>query len=58
MIEAHIAGFRSSALGASPGSMPWELTLGSIGIVERLLSSLREGYDVSDNVAIHRTSTI
>jgi UDP-N-acetylglucosamine diphosphorylase / glucose-1-phosphate thymidylyltransferase / UDP-N-acetylgalactosamine diphosphorylase / glucosamine-1-phosphate N-acetyltransferase / galactosamine-1-phosphate N-acetyltransferase len=58
VIEAHIAGFRSSALGEFSGSMPWELTLGSIGIVERLLSGLREGYDVTDSVAIHRTSAI
>ncbi len=58
MIEAHIAGFRLSALGEFSGSMPWELTLGSIGIVERLLSGLREGYDVTNSVAIHRTSAI
>ena len=58
MIEAHIAGFRSSALGEYSGSMPWELTSGSTGIVERLLQGLGEGYDVTDSVAIHGTSTI
>jgi UDP-N-acetylglucosamine diphosphorylase / glucose-1-phosphate thymidylyltransferase / UDP-N-acetylgalactosamine diphosphorylase / glucosamine-1-phosphate N-acetyltransferase / galactosamine-1-phosphate N-acetyltransferase len=58
VIDAHIAGFRSSVLGEFSGSMPWELTLGSIGIVERLLSELRDGYDVTGSVAIHHTSTV
>ena len=58
MIDAHIAGFRSSVLGEFSGRMPWELTLGSIGIVERLLSELRDGYDVTGSVAIHHTSTV
>jgi NDP-sugar pyrophosphorylase family protein len=58
VIEAHIAGFRSSALGEFSGSMPWELTFDSIGIVEQLLQGLREGYDVTGSVAIHRTSTV
>ena len=38
--------------------MPWELTSGAIAVVERLLQGLREGYDVTGGVAIHRTSTV
>lgn len=58
MIDEYIAGFSSSALGEFAGSMPWELTLGSIGIVERLIGGLRDGYAVKGGVAVHLTSTI
>jgi len=58
VIEAHIAGFRSSPLGEFSGRMPWELTSGAIAVVERLLQGLREGYDVTGGVAIHRTSNV
>ena len=58
MIDEHISGFGSSPLGEFSGSMPWELTFGSIGIVERLIGGLREGYAVSSGVAVHLTSTI
>jgi NDP-sugar pyrophosphorylase family protein len=58
LLEEHIAGFRGSELGEFSGSMPWELTLGSVGIVERLLGGLRDGYAVTGGVATHLTSTI
>jgi UDP-N-acetylglucosamine diphosphorylase / glucose-1-phosphate thymidylyltransferase / UDP-N-acetylgalactosamine diphosphorylase / glucosamine-1-phosphate N-acetyltransferase / galactosamine-1-phosphate N-acetyltransferase len=58
VIDEYIAGFSSSALGEFSGSMPWQLTLGSIGIVERLLDGLCEGYAVGDGVAAHLSSTI
>jgi UDP-N-acetylglucosamine diphosphorylase / glucose-1-phosphate thymidylyltransferase / UDP-N-acetylgalactosamine diphosphorylase / glucosamine-1-phosphate N-acetyltransferase / galactosamine-1-phosphate N-acetyltransferase len=45
-------------LGAFSGSMPWELTQGSIAIVERLLNGLHDGYAIADGVAVNRTSTI
>ena len=58
MIDEYIAGFGSSALGEFAGAMPWQLTLGSVGIVERLLGALRDGYATTGGVAVHRTSTI
>ena len=58
VIDEHIAGFRSSALGEFLDRMPWELTQDSIGIVERLLGGLRDGYAVSGGVATHLTSTV
>jgi NDP-sugar pyrophosphorylase family protein len=58
VLEAHIAGFRSSPFGAFSGRMPWDLTSGAVATVERLLRELPEGYDVAGSVAIHRTSAI
>lgn len=58
VMDEQIARFRSSALGEFSNSAPWELTLGSIGIVERLLNRLGQGYVVSGNVAVHDTATI
>lgn len=58
VIDEYIAGFGSSALGEFAESMPWELTLGAVGIVERLLGGLRDGYAIADGVAVHCTSTI
>jgi NDP-sugar pyrophosphorylase family protein len=58
LIDEHISGFRSSALGEFSGRMPWQLTCGAIGIVELLLGRLRDGYAVTDGVAVHLTSTI
>jgi bifunctional UDP-N-acetylglucosamine pyrophosphorylase / glucosamine-1-phosphate N-acetyltransferase len=63
VIDEQIAEFRTSALGAFSDRAPWELTAGAIGIVERLLSrsdqnSSDQNYNVSDNVAVHRTSIV
>jgi UDP-N-acetylglucosamine diphosphorylase / glucose-1-phosphate thymidylyltransferase / UDP-N-acetylgalactosamine diphosphorylase / glucosamine-1-phosphate N-acetyltransferase / galactosamine-1-phosphate N-acetyltransferase len=58
VIDEQIAGFRTSVLGEFSDSAPWELTLGSIKIVERLLNRLGGGYAVSGNVAVHQTSII
>lgn len=58
IIDEQIAGFRTSALGEFSDSAPWELTLGSIGVVERLLNRLGNGYAVSGSVAVHLSSTI
>ena len=58
VIAEQIAGFTTSALLEFSDRPPWELTGGAIGIVERLLSRLEQNYTVSDNVAVHRTSTV
>ncbi|MBR0796170.1 LpxA family transferase [Bradyrhizobium jicamae] len=58
VIDEYISGFGSSVLGGFAECMPWELTLGSVGIVERLLSGLRDGYAIAGGVAVHHTSTV
>ncbi|MFB9265285.1 LpxA family transferase [Bradyrhizobium erythrophlei] len=58
MIDEYISGFGSSALAEFAGRMPWELTRGSVGIVERLLGGLRDGYVTAGGIAVHLTSTI
>jgi NDP-sugar pyrophosphorylase family protein len=56
--DEHIAGFRASPLGAFADREPWELTRGSIEIVEQLLQRLGEHYAVTADVAVHLTATI
>lgn len=58
VFDGQIAGFHTSALGEFSGSPPWELTLNSTRVVERLLDRLGDGYAVSRNIAVHLTSTI
>jgi UDP-N-acetylglucosamine diphosphorylase / glucose-1-phosphate thymidylyltransferase / UDP-N-acetylgalactosamine diphosphorylase / glucosamine-1-phosphate N-acetyltransferase / galactosamine-1-phosphate N-acetyltransferase len=58
VITEQIAGFKTSVLLEFSDRLPWELTGGAIGIVERLLSRLEQNYTISDNVAVHRTSIV
>jgi NDP-sugar pyrophosphorylase family protein len=58
IIDEQIAGFRMSVLGEFSDSAPWELTLGAIGVVERLLNRLGDGYAVHANVAVHRSAAV
>jgi len=58
VLDEHIAGFRASTLGEFADREPWELTRGSIEIVEQLLHRLGEHYAVSADVAVHLTATI
>jgi NDP-sugar pyrophosphorylase family protein len=38
--------------------MPWELTAQAVQAVEQLLTGLNTEYEVSGNIAVHRTATI
>ena len=58
LIDEQIAVFRTSALGEFSGRSPWELTLNSASVVERLLSGLGDGYAANGSVAVHLTSTM
>jgi NDP-sugar pyrophosphorylase family protein len=58
LIAEHIAGFASSALSDLAESAPWELTFGSVAIVERLLGRLDDGYSLSGNVAVHHSTIV
>jgi UDP-N-acetylglucosamine diphosphorylase / glucose-1-phosphate thymidylyltransferase / UDP-N-acetylgalactosamine diphosphorylase / glucosamine-1-phosphate N-acetyltransferase / galactosamine-1-phosphate N-acetyltransferase len=58
VFDEHIAGFRASVLGEFADREPWELTRGSIEIVEQLLHRLGEHYTVTADVAVHLTATI
>jgi UDP-N-acetylglucosamine diphosphorylase / glucose-1-phosphate thymidylyltransferase / UDP-N-acetylgalactosamine diphosphorylase / glucosamine-1-phosphate N-acetyltransferase / galactosamine-1-phosphate N-acetyltransferase len=60
MIFAHdyIARFPKSPLAQLGKLAPWELTSGSIGAVDRLLSEIEGEYDVAGNVATHRTAVV
>jgi NDP-sugar pyrophosphorylase family protein len=58
LIDEQIAGFRKSALKEFYDYAPWELTLNSNEIVERLLGRLGDGYDVRGDVAVHRASIV
>jgi UDP-N-acetylglucosamine diphosphorylase / glucose-1-phosphate thymidylyltransferase / UDP-N-acetylgalactosamine diphosphorylase / glucosamine-1-phosphate N-acetyltransferase / galactosamine-1-phosphate N-acetyltransferase len=57
-LDDHIAGFRASPLEEFADREPWELTRGSIEIVEQLLHRLGEHYAVTADVAVHLTATI
>jgi len=56
--DDHIAGFRASPLKEFADREPWEITRGSIEIVEQLLFRLGEHYAVTADVAVHLTATI
>ena len=58
LIEEQISEFRTSALGRFADSPPWQLTSRSISIVETLMRQLRDGYVMSENIAVHRSSTV
>ncbi len=57
-LERHITAFRTSPLREFVDREPWELTRGSIEIVEQLLYRLGEHYAVTADVAVHLTATI
>jgi len=56
--DEHIAGFRTSPLEKLADHEPWDLTRGSIEIVEQLLHRLGEHYVVTADIAVHLTATI
>ena len=56
--DPYIAGFRASPLAQFADREPWELTRGSIEIVEQLMDRLGEHYAVTADVAVHLTATI
>jgi UDP-N-acetylglucosamine diphosphorylase / glucose-1-phosphate thymidylyltransferase / UDP-N-acetylgalactosamine diphosphorylase / glucosamine-1-phosphate N-acetyltransferase / galactosamine-1-phosphate N-acetyltransferase len=58
VIDEYIAGFRASAFQEFRDRQPWELTQGSVDVVERLLNRLGEGYLISGNVAVHLSATV
>jgi len=53
-----IASFDASLLGQFGHLMPWELTTGSVRIVEQIKNQLDAEYLTSDGVTVHRTATI
>jgi len=56
--DDHIAGFRTSPLKEFADLEPWEITRGSIEIVEQLMHRLGEHYAMTADVAVHLTATI
>ncbi|WFU79805.1 LpxA family transferase [Bradyrhizobium sp. CIAT3101] len=57
-LTEHIAAFSNSPLAALTEKTPWALTTNSVSAVRRLLNGISEEFCVSDDVAIHRTTTV
>jgi NDP-sugar pyrophosphorylase family protein len=57
-ITDHIANYARSSLAAFSTWTPWELTAQADRAVEQLLTGLGTEYEVSGNVAVHRTAAI
>ena len=57
-IGEYIAGFSTSVLNELAERAPWELTSGSVSVVEQLLSKLGAEYGLSGNVAVHHSATV
>ena len=57
-LTKHIAAFSSSPLAALTEKTPWALTTNSVLAVRRLLNGIGEEFCISDDVAIHHTTTV
>ena len=58
LLYEQIACFPRSALKDFSNSAPWDLTLESSRIVEKLMTRLGRDYATSENVAIHQNATV
>ncbi|EIM29876.1 hypothetical protein MicloDRAFT_00011960 [Microvirga lotononidis] len=58
VVADHIANYATSPLAAFFSWMPWELTAQAVQAVEQLLPGLDAEYELSGNIAVHRTATI
>ena len=58
LLTEHIAAFSNSPLAALTEKTPWALTTNSVLAVRRLLNGISAEFCISDDVAIHRTTTV
>src|SRR5262249_54956131 len=57
-LGTYISGFQTSPLAGYAEADPWSLTRQSESVVRLLLPALSTEYEVTDDIAIHRTAVV